>query len=235
MQQRPINPLLVYPKRYGATCANKLKNDLNRLVTENGLDFRFEEQWWYRTVHDIKQKVDQSEYDTLFAVLPEGHREKHSDRDTHEEIKREIAIPSQCIHHDNTLSQQTDNQFRKANRRKPRNIQNYYQQCVLNLLVKHHWVPFAPAEPSHYNVHLGIDVGGVHNNRVMVCAGYGFAQPSEGLTFLLKEINIPTQKAEPIPDRYFYSDLLSLLDELYQELIAAGIEKPDFKSRPFLP
>ena len=233
LQRRPINPLLVYPQDFREGRARRLKSDLNQLVIQQGLDFRFEAQCGYRTVHDIKQKVEQEKYDTLFAVLPEGRHRKHSDTDMHEKIKKEISIPSQCIRHDNTLPQERGNQFRKADRRKPRNIQDYYKQCILNLLVKHHWVPFAPAEPFHYNVHLGIDVGGVHNNRVMVCAGYGFAQPSDGLIFLLKEVNIQTQKAEPIPDRDFYSGLLSLLDELYQGLIDAGIEKPDFNRALF--
>ena len=237
LQQRPINPLLVYPQNFGENRARRLKNDLNWLVDRNGLDFRFEAQFRYQKVHDIKQKVEQDKYDTLFAVLPEGRDKKYSDTDTHEKIKQEISIPSQCIHHDNTLPQEwvdrRPREFRKADPRKANNIQNYYQQCILNLLVKHHWVPFAPAEPFHYNLHLGIDVGGVHNNRVMICVGYGFAQPSEGLTFLLKEVNIRTQKAEPIPDRDFYPGLLSLLEKLYQGLIGAGIEKPDFNRALF--
>ena len=234
LQQRPINPLLVYPQNFEEARARRLKQDLNWLVAQNELDFRFESQCSYQTVHDIKQEVEQGKYDTLFAILPEGRHKKHSDTNTHEKIKQEISIPSQCIHHDNTLPQGWVNrhpkEFKQANARKAREIQDHYKQCLLNLLVKHHWVPFAPTEPFHYNVHLGIDVGGVHNNRVMVCAGYGFAQPSEGLTFLPKEVNIQTQKAEPIPDRYFYGGLLSLLDELYQNLVDTGIEKPDFNS-----
>ena len=237
LQRRPINPLLVYPQSFGEECARRLKSDLNWLVTQNGLNFRFETQCGYQTVHDIKQEVEQGKYDTLFAVLPERHYKKHIDTSMHEKIKQEISIPSQCIHHDNTLPQEwvgcRPGEFRAAQPHKAREVQDHYQQCLLNLLVKHHWVPFAPAEPFHYNVHLGIDVGGVHNNRVMICAGYGFAQPSDGLTFLPKEVNIQTQKAEPIPDRDFYSGLLSLLDELYQGLIDAGIEKPDFNRALF--
>ena len=232
LQQRPINPLLVYPQSFGEVRAIRLKNDLNWVITQNGLFFRFEAQCEYQTVHDITQEVERGKYDTLFAVLPEGRYEKHSSADTHEKIKQGISIPSQCIHHDNTLPQEWVNrrprEFREANSRAARKIQDRYKQCLLNLLVKHHWVPFAPSEPFHYNVHLGIDVGGVHNNRVMVCAGYGFAQPSEGFTFLLREVNVQTQKAEPIPDRDFYNGLLSLLDELYHNLVGAGIEKPDF-------
>ena len=234
LQQRPINPLLVYPQSFGQERASCLKRDLNWLVIQQGLDFQFEAQCPYKTVYDIKRKVEQEKYDTLFVVLPEGRNEKHSDTDMHEKIKQEISIPSQCIHHDNTLPRKWvdrhPGEFRKANPRAAHKVQDRYKQCILNLLVKHHWVPFAPAEPFHYNVHVGIDVGGVHNNRVMVCAGYGFAQPSEGLIFLLKEVNIRTQKVEPIPDRYFYSGLLSLFDELYQNLVDNGIEKPDFNS-----
>ena len=234
LQQRPINPLLVYPQNFGEAGARRLKQDLNWLVAQNELDFRFEAQCSYQTVHDIKQEVEQGKYDTLFAVLPEGRHKKHSDTNTHTKIKREISIPSQCIHHDNTLPQgwvnRRPSEFKQAHARKAREIQDRYKQCLLNLLVKHHWVPFAPAEPFHYNVHLGVDVGGIHNNSVMVCAGYGFARPSDGLTFLPKEVNIQTEKVEPIPDRYFYDGLLSLLDELYHNLVDAGIEKPDFNS-----
>ena len=237
LQRRPINPLLVYPQSFGEECARRLKSDLNWLVTQNGLNFRFEVQCDYQTIHDIKQEVEQGTYDTLFVVLPERHYKKHIDTNMHEKIKQEISIPSQCIHQDNTLPQEwvgrRPREFRAAQPHKAREIQDRYQQCLLNLLVKHHWVPFAPAEPFHYNVHLGIDVGGEHNNSVMVCAGYGFAQPSDELTFLPKEVNVQTQKVEPIPDRYFYSGLLSLLDELYQRLIDSGIEKPDFNRTLF--
>ncbi len=237
LQQRPINPLLVYPQNFGEECARRLKSDLNWLVTQNGLNFQFERQCGYQTVYDIKREVEKGKYDTLFAVLPEGRHKKYFDTDMHEKIKQEISIPSQCIHHDNTLPQEwvdrRPREFKAAQPHKAREIRDHYQQCLLNLLVKHHWVPFAPAEPFHYNVHLGIDVGGVHNNRVMVCAGYGFAQPADGLTFLPKEVNIQTQKAEPIPDRDFYSGLLSLLEELYHNLVDAGIEKPNFNSLLF--
>jgi hypothetical protein len=201
LQQRPINPLLTYHKSFGTARAKRLKRDLNWQVEQQELNFRFEELGGYETVHDIKRKVEQGKYDTLFVVLPEGHHQKHSDSDTHEKVKKEISIPSQCLHHDNTLPKEwvdrSWQEFKEANRRKAREIQEHYNQCILNLLVKHHWVPFAPADAFHYNVHIGIDVGGKSNNRVMVCVGYGFMQPSEGLTFLLKEVNVETQKVEP--------------------------------------
>jgi hypothetical protein len=95
------------------------------------------------------------------------------------------------------------------------------------LLVKHNWIPFIPANPFYYNVHVGIDVGGKHNNRVMASIGYGFMKPSEGLVFLPKEIQIDTQKTEPIPTKYLYDGLYSVFEELYNRLKDAGI-LPDF-------
>ncbi len=121
LQQRPINPLLVYPRSFGQERASRLRSDLNQLVIQQGLDFQFEAQSRYRAIHDIRQKVEQEEYDTLFVVLPEGRNEKHSDMDMHEQIKQQISIPSQCIHHDNTLPYKWVNRhpraFAKANRR----------------------------------------------------------------------------------------------------------------------
>ena len=237
LQQRPINPLLAYPKSFGEQRAKRLKRDLNGLVAQQGLNFRFDELCCYENVHDTRKKVEQGQYDTLFVVLPDASYEGYSDTDTHERIKKAVPIPSQCIYQHNTLPQKWVDRpwrdFKTEDPRHARQINDLYQQCILNLLVKHHWVPFAPAEPFHYNVHVGIDVGGKHNNRVMVCVGYGFMQPAEGLTFLVKEVDVPTQKVEPIPADYLYNGLLSAFDELYDHLRDTGIQKPDFNRTLF--
>lgn len=213
LQQRPINPLFAYHKNYGR--AEWLKRKLNGLVTQQGLNFRFEKRCPYETVHDIKQEVERGKYDALFVVLPEGRHQKRSDTDTHEKLKKAISIPSQCIQPHNTRSRER------------------VEQCILNLLVKHHWVPFAPADTFYYNVHIGFDVGGKSNNRVMVCVGYGFIQPSEGFTFLLKEVNVETRQVEPIPADHLYSGLLSIFDDLFHDLKGAGIKEPDFNRALF--
>jgi hypothetical protein len=113
-----------------------------------------------------------------------------------------------------------------------RRIRQRYELCIWNLLVKHHWVPFAPNEPFHYNVHVGLDVGGQHNNRAMACLGYGFVNPREGLYFLPEEIPIDVQKAEPIPTNCLYQGLLQLFERTYTELRATGCT-PNFDKTLF--
>jgi hypothetical protein len=93
-------------------------------------------------------------------------------------------------------------------------------------------VPFAPNDPFYYNVHVGLDVGGQHNNRAMACLGYGFMNPREGLYFLPEEIPIDVQQAEPIPTNCLYEGLLHLFERTYSELQATGIT-PSFDKTLF--
>jgi hypothetical protein len=228
LEQRPINPLLAFPSRLGSIRANRLQRDLNWIIKNQGLDFKFGSPLLYGAVTEILAKIEKDGFDALFAVLPESESSEQNDLDTHEQIKRQIPVPSQCIHHDNTLpakwAEKTPTDLKQVDNRLARRIENHYRQCILNLLVKHHWVPFAPSEPFSYNVHVAIDVGGRHNNRVMACIGYGFADPSQGLLFLPKEIQIDTQKAEPIPTSHLYQGLYTLFDELRNRLAEGGVE-----------
>ncbi|MBL8077829.1 MAG: hypothetical protein JNM55_07700 [Anaerolineales bacterium] len=228
LEQRPINPLLAFPSHLGSSRANRLQKDLNWIINNQGLDFKFGEPFLYSTVEEIATRVEKSGHDALFAVLPEGESSTQSEIDTHEKIKRQIPVPSQCIHHNNTLPgrwvDKSPNELKEKDNRLAKKVENRYRQCVLNLLVKHHWVPFAPSEAFSYNVHVAIDVGGRHNNRVMACIGYGFSDPTKGLLFLPKEIQIDTQKAEPIPTSHLFNGLLTLFDELKNRLAEGGIE-----------
>jgi hypothetical protein len=228
LEQRPINPLLAFPSRFGSVRANRLQRDLNWIIKNQGLDFKFGIPLLYSTVAEISAKVEKDGYDALFAVLPEGENSEQNELDTHEQIKRQIPVPSQCIHYDNTLpdkwAEKSPADLKQADNRLARRIENHYRQCILNLLVKHHWVPYAPSESFSYNVHVAIDVGGRHNNRVMACIGYGFSSPSQGLLFLPKEIQIDTQKAEPIPTSHLYRGLYDLFDELKNRLSEGGVE-----------
>ena len=223
LEQRPINPLLAFPKKLGKERAARMQRDLNWILQKQKINFRFGQPYLYETVREIKQAVENGEYDTLLAVLPEGRRKTYSTTDTHEQIKKQVPIPSQCVHYDNTLAAKWVNRtwtdFKKTNRKQARRVENNYRQCLLNLLVKHNWVPFAPSDPFHYNVHVGIDVGGQHNNRIMACVGYGLSQPQEDLIFLPYQIDIDTQQAEPIPVDYLYQGLYSLFEELYEHLV----------------
>lgn len=232
LEQRPINPLIACPRSFGERRARRLVSDLNWLIKHQGFEFQFADLCMYGTVYDIRRAVQEGEHDTLFAVLPESYREANSDNDMHERIKKEIPVPSQCIYHDNTLPvewvEKSWRAFKSEKLSLARRIQDRYQLCVWNLLVKHHWVPFAPVDPFHYNVHVGIDVGGKHNNRVMACIGYGFQRPKDGLVFLPWHINVEAQQAEPIPTSSLYIGLKTLFEELHQRLSEAGVI-PDFE------
>lgn len=232
LDQRPINPLLACPRFFGPDRARRMRDDLNRILRSEGIDYSFDE-FLYNDVEHLNSHIVRREYDALLAVLPEGGRAPYREDDTHERIKRRIEVPSQCIHHDHTLPlswvSRTHHEFREAQRNLAGRIRQRYELCLWNLLVKHHWVPFAPNDAFRYNIQVGLDVGGRHNNRALACLGYGFADPRRGLLFRPEEIPIDTQKAEPIPTDSLYVGLLQLFESTHQELSGAS-ESPNFES-----
>jgi hypothetical protein len=145
-------------------------------------------------------------------------------------------VPSQCIQHDHTLPEvwvgRPHADIQREDWRLARRIAQRYELCLWNLFAKLGWVPFAPADAFAYNVHVGLDVGGRHNNRAMACLGYGYAAPSKGLLFRPEEIPIDVQKAEPIPTNCLTQGLLSLFEQVHAELTATGV-KPDFERTLF--
>jgi hypothetical protein len=235
LQHRPINPLLAWPKPLGWERARRMMSDLNYILTREGIDYHFE-AFLYQDVEHLRAHIEKKRFDALLAVLPEGWREAHRSYNTHEQIKRRIEVPSQCIQHDHTVPEswtsRPPREFMQVEPKLARRIRQRYELCIWNLLVKHHWIPFAPNEPFHYNVHVGLDVGGQHNNRAMACLGYGFASPCEGLYFLPEAIPIDVQKAEPIPTNCLYEGLLQLFEKTYAELVATGCV-PDFDKTLF--
>lgn len=230
LQQRAINPLLAWPARLSRQGGDRLRDHLNDIWAQQGIDYRFD-LVTYGNVEDIRRTVEEGGYDALLAVLPEGSAAPRRESDTHEAIKQRIPVPSQCIQRDNTLptrwlsSSPTD--LQRADPILARRIRQRYEMCLGNLLVKCHWFPFAPAEPFHYNVQVGLDVGGVHNTDAMACLGYGFRDPLRLLAFRPEEIPIDVQKAEPIPTQCLYRGLLKLFDIVHAELRAAHIQ-PEF-------
>lgn len=211
--------------------------DLNEIWRNQGISFMMQGPFFYDTVEDVRQYIQTRKYDSVMAVLPENSNmnSPHSD-DTHEKLKRQIDVPSQCIHWNNTLPEawagQTPAELWNANPRIARRIMQTYQLCLSNLLVKHHWVPFAPADRFHYNLQIGIDIGGMHNNRVMACMGYGFRSPKDGLIFRCDDIPVETQQVEPIPATYLYSGLLRLFESIHADLLHSGVH-PDFNTAVF--
>jgi hypothetical protein len=219
------NPLLAWQASFGWDRARRMMNDLNYILDSEGIDFRFE-AFLFRDVEHLQRHVTTKGFNALLAVLPEGWRLAYRDDSTHECIKRRIEIPSQCIHHDHTLPEnwvsRPAREFVQQQPQLARRIRQCYELSLWNLLVKHHWVPFAPRDPFHYNVHVGVDVGGQHDNKAMVCLGYGFARPEDGLFFRPEEIPIDVQRAEPIPTNCLYRGLLQLFEMLHSELVASG-------------
>jgi hypothetical protein len=231
LQGRPINPLLAWPKRFGQDRAKRMADDLNQLMQDAGIDYRF--KWTlYDNVDELGRFVQKHGYDSMLAVLPEGWRKPHREDSTHEKIKQRIDVPSQCIQYDHTLPEvwvtRPHREMVQQDQKLARRIQQRYELCLWNLLAKLHWIPFAPLDPFNYNVHIGLDVGGRHNNHVMACLGYGFSSPRDGLLFRPEQIAIDVQKAEPIPTGCLTRGLFQLIEQVHSELVALGVT-PDLE------
>lgn len=211
LQSRPVNLLLAAPKSFGTARAGKMRNSLNHILELQGIKYRFTGYFLFTRVEDIAREVENNKHSAAIVVLPEGSRAPTRTDDTHEQLKRTLEIPTQCIHHDNTLPaswvDKRPSEFRNAQPRLARRITERYQLCLGNLLVKCHWVPFAPSQTFHYNVHVGIDVGGQHNNTAVVCVGHGFANKRGPIVFRPDQIPIPVQQAEPIQPQYLLPGL----------------------------
>ncbi len=104
-----------------------------------------------------------------------------------------------------------------------RSLRNRLDLTVINLLVKHNWVPFSPASPYHFNVHIGLDVGGVHNTNAVACVGYGFGIAPGELVFRLEELPIPVAKKEPIPSDALRNGLLAIFERIAEAVEDAGM------------
>jgi len=232
LQQRPINPVLAWPIRGGDMGARRMKADLEFICASQGVPIQFDFVI-YRDTEDVARAVEGKGYDSAFVVLPEGSHEPFNANNTHERLKRRLDVPSQCLQLDNTLPRtwidRPHREFKNAQPFLARRLRQTYQICLFNLLVKHHWFPFAPASAFNYNVQVGLDVGGVHNTHAMACVGYGFANPTDLLLFRPDEIPIEFQKKEPIPTDSLFRGLLSLFDLVASELRANG-RQPNFET-----
>ena len=232
LELRPVNPLLAWPKHLGDERAKQMQGELDNICRGQGIRATFTVAP-YNTVEDIYQAIEKGKHDTLLAVLPEGSSAPQSQGNMHEAIKRRIQIPSQCIQHNHTLparlAKMSLKDAMKSDVQCVRRVRRMYEGCLSVLLVKHHCFPFAPEEPFHYNVQVGLDVGGIHSSHVMACLGYGFTTPKSGLFFLPEEIPVEVQKKEPIPTNSLYVGLLALFVRVHSELMSIGCS-PDFNS-----
>lgn len=233
--QRPINPLLAWPAKEGPASGHRMKRDLEFYCDDQNLPITFG-LIVYHDVEEIARAIEANAYDSVLAVVPEPSWHRFGADSTHEKIKKRLEVPSQCLAYDHTLPKKWVNKpardFRTADPRIAKRVRQTYELCVLNLLVKSHWFPFAPASPFHYNVQVGLDVGGIHNTRAMACLGYGFRDPSGPLFLRPEEIPIEFQKKEPIPTQCLFSGLSSLFDLAMSELGSNDVT-PDFETVVF--
>lgn len=235
LEHRPINPLLAYPKYVNEDAAKRMKNDLNYILGAQGINYRFEMSR-YRNVEEIKKEIEQNGYDAALIVLPEPRSGDDRKVDIHEQVKQRLDVPSQCIHLRNTMPKRVNvslNDLYEQDQRLAGRIRQRYELLILNLLVKHHWLPFFPVDASFYNVHVGWDVGGQHSTKAVSCFGYGFSRPKDGLIFRPDAIPIDIQKAEPIPPRYLYEGLLRQFEIIHREYQEIGV-KADFERTLFI-
>ena len=225
LQSRPINPLLAVPKQFSTHQEGRMKADLELIWRNQGIECTFE-TFVYQNANELGRHVEQHGYDSAIVVLPESSRRGFQRNDTHEQVKQCLTVPSQCIYHDNTVPPPWVNkprqEFREKEERLARRISQRYELCLGNLLVKHHWVPFAPGEPFNYNVHVGLDVGGRHNTTAMACVGHGFASPQGDIVFRPEQIATDLQKAEPIHPEYLLRGLRTPFEILHSGLSDAG-------------
>ena len=180
--RRSISPALAWPRALDRRRGERLKEHLEAILFDQGIETSFS-LVHFRNADELRSAVERNGCDTVLAVLPEGSRAPRSGNDTHEQIKKLLDVPSQCVQHDHTLSFQVATQqwadIKKIDDRRVRRTRQTYELCLGNLLVKHHWFPFAPYDPFHYHVHVGLDVGGVHNTDAAACLGYGFQRAPE--------------------------------------------------------
>ena len=232
--RRPINPVLAYPITYKKNRADRLGKDFNEVFRTQKVDFRFS-MLQYKNVHDLVNNIRKGKYDAALVVLPTRDAPEDREEGTHERIKRQLTVPSQCIRASTTLpdrwTEVSAKELRRVNKRILSRYRRTYELTIANFLIKNHWIPFAPAEPFDHNLQIGIDVGGKHNNKVMVGVGYGFKTLND-IVFLVKEIAIDTSKAEPIPTEFLKAGLLNIFTELHSQLSELG-EHPDFNSAIF--
>ena len=234
---RALNPLLAVPFVFEDDTIDLLKDTLNGLLSGRGIPFRFNCHVRFRNAEDVRREAEKNKHDAVLAVLPEKRWEAPHNLDTHEQLKQRLAVPSQCIHfytlglekmHGRTFAE-----VERADRKFAIRYRNRLDLTLGNLLVKAHCFPFVPAVPFAYNVHVGIDVGGRLNNKVMACMGYGFGSPKDSLFFLPAEVPLDAKQAEPVAVDPLFGGLLRLFEQTHAEVEGFG-EKPDFSRVLFL-
>jgi len=234
---RALNPLLAVPSSFQIDTSELLKDTLNALLSSRGIQFNFMRCIHYKNAEEVRREVERHKIDAVLAVLPEKRWATPHSGDTHEQLKQRLAVPSQCIHNFtldlDKFRGRTFAEIERADRKSAIRYRNRLDLTLGNLLVKAHCFPFVPAEPFKYNVHVGIDVGGRLNNRVMACMGYGFGSPKDSLFFLPAEVPLDAKQGEPVAVDPLFSGLLRLFEQTHADVEGFG-ERPEFNRVLFL-
>lgn len=233
LEDRSINPLLAYPNYLGKAGAEVMVNELNAILETQNINYRFK-YFLYNNAEEVRKKIENGDNDAVLFVLPNEKDSKYGE--TYKFVKQNIQVPTQCIQVFNAVSKKflgvPFDELRKQNLKLANRLRQRYEICIWNLLVKHHWIPFIPANSFNYNVQLGLDVGGTHNTHALSCLGYGFQKPTDELIFRPEEIPVDVGKAEPIPTDSLYSGLLRQFQTVRTDLLDSGSEV-DFNSMLF--
>lgn len=222
-----INPALAWPVKLPETRARRMESDLNYILRKRNIEQQFQ-LIRYRDVADLESKLAHGGYDAVMVVLPEHSSKPYLGRDTHEQLKQRLEIPSKCIHFDNTLPEDLvavrPSQFNEGQRRVAKRVRGQYRLTLDHLLIKHGWMPFEPNEAFKFNVQVGLDVGGQRNDTVVACLGYGFAELDTPFSFHMHRIPVPTGNAEPIPTTELAQGLINLFESVLGKADASGIQ-----------
>jgi hypothetical protein len=221
-----INPALAWHVSFPARRAQRMQRDLNHILNSRNIKYQFG-LLRFKNVEDLRKQLADAGHDAVLVVLPEHSSQSGRPNDTHEQLKKRLEIPSKCIHHDNTLAEHLAairvRDLDEAGKREFNQTKQKYRLTLDHLLIKHGWIPFEPAEPFHFNVHVGLDVGGRRNDTVVACLGYGFGAADQGLTFFTQQIHVEKGKAEPIPTDSLLTGLLQLFEHVYAEAKNVGV------------
>ena len=226
LRSMDISLALAWPARLSVVRAKRMKHDLNHILKKRKINFQFK-LVRFNDVEHLRRKLADAGHDAVLVVLPEHSSKRERPNDTHEQLKRRLEIPSKCIHHNNTLPEELARirvrDLDEQGRRVFNQFKQKYRLTLDHLLVKHGWIPFEPAEPFHFNVHVGLDVGGRRNDMVVACLGHGFGDPSQGLSFFTQQIPVERGRSEPIPTDSLFTGLLQMFEQAHAEAQTAGL------------
>lgn len=224
LHSRPLIPVVAVPSTYSPRLSKQLARHLTQVAQDYHVGCEFSVVT-YSSVADIQRVISEQGFNAAVVVLPEGRNQAQHEGDTHDQVKTILRVPSQCIQHDNTLRRLIDGSLDDL----PRAVRGRYRILIEQLAVKAGFIPYVTASPTFFNVHIGIDVGGIRNNYATACIAHGLSAPDSQAVYLPLPIPVDSPQVEPIPDG-------ALCESLDVELrrIMEVVPNPDFERVLFI-